>query len=438
MLGSLRAELWHPQLESAAILLCVPVKLRDSDDWRLIIRETYVAPDSAYEERTAVSVTLSPSFGLPLEKKARQNGWSIVYCHTHPHQHGPARFSEFDAAAEIPLAAYASSRSPGVPHVALLFAYDQAAARRLGSSEAVRIIEIGSTVNVLYDPRSASDLAERFNRQVRAFGEFGQRLLGHTRVAIVGLGGTGSVVAQQLAYLGVSDYVLVDRDNLDATNLNRTVGASTSDVSVAKVSLAKRMIRSIQPDARVLGLNQDVVDEGVGRRVASADIIFCCTDSQASRHLLNQISYQYLVPMIDLGVAIDVRDQVQFAGHVKALSPGLACLWCIGNLDSHQVRLENLNPEQRHADPYFIDQSGQPQPSVISLNSTMGSLAVTMFLAMIAGVPSPPRYLIYDGNRGRVSSVIATADPNCNFCSPGSTALGADAYPVPERRRVTS
>jgi hypothetical protein len=302
----------------------------------------------------------------------------------------------------------------------------------------VRVVEIGQIVNAIFDIREEPERTDTFDRQVRAFGADGHRRVRLTRAAIVGLGGTGSHIAQQLAHLGVSDFILVDRDGLEQTNLNRTVGATYKDVGSAKVAVAERMIHAVRPDARVLSLATDVLDEGIGRRVAEADVVFCCTDSHASRHLVNQLAYQFLVPTIDLGVSIDARQELTFAGHVKALGPGLACLWCVGHLDPRQVREEIMSPEHRHADPYFAAGPGDPQPAVISLNGTVASLAVTMFLSMVAGVHSPPRYVIYDGSRARVSALAAPADPDCNFCSEQSTSLAGDASPLPERRRVKS
>ena len=434
-LTDLRSALWHDRLESAAILLCTPVRLQGTDSWRLILREAHVAPADAYEERTEASVTLKPSFGLPYERKARQNGWSLIYCHTHPRQRGEARFSPIDDASEIALAAYANQRSPDVPHVALLFGADSIAARRLGTRESVRVVEIGSSIVAISDQRRAEHGIEGFDRQVRAFGADGQRRLQLMRVAIVGLGGTGSLIAQQLAHLGIADLVLVDRDAVEVSNLNRTVGATPADIGTAKVDVAARMVRGIRPEGRVVAIRQDVVDEGVARQAAESDFIFCCTDSHASRHVLNQLAYQFLVPTIDLGVAINVANgNAHFAGHVKALAPGLACLWCIGNLDPRLVREETMNPEHRQSDPYFGTGDGAIQPAVISINGTVASLAVTMFLSMVAGVPSSARYLIYDGNRARVNAVAAAPAPTCNFCSPASTALAGDTYPLPERR----
>lgn len=434
MLSSFRTALWHERLESVALLLCAPIQLPDSLGWRLIVREAHVAPDSAYEERTEVSAKISPAFGLPFEKRARTNGWSLVYCHSHPHQDGSAEFSNVDDDAEVQLAQYAENRSPGVPHLALLLSKVSVAARRLGGAERVRVLEIGERVEVYSDPRETTHSpTQRFERQLLAFGIEGQRRIQSTRVGIVGLGGTGTHVAQQLAYLGVSDFLLIDRDCLESTNLNRTIGAAPTDVGRPKCQIAERMIRTINPQAQISTCIADVVDAEIAPQLAGVDFIFCCTDSHASRHLINQLVYQYLVACIDLGVAIDTRKAMKFAGHVKALAPGLACLWCVGHLDPRQVREELMSPELRSADPYFGGGVAISQPAVISLNGTIASLAITMFLSMVAGIPAPARYLIYDGSRSRVSGVSTTPDPECNFCSEHSTALGGAAFPLPVR-----
>lgn len=435
-LRKLQQALAHERLESAAILLCVPVRL--SEGWRLLVKEIHVAPEDAYGERTEVSARLHPAFGLPMEKKANQLNWSLVYCHTHPFQGGRPAFSSIDDKAEGPLAQYASFRSPNVPHLALLFGAEQVVARCLGAAEEVAVLEIGAVFDRAFDPGSEDvSIEETSDRQVRAFGLEGQRSIQRSRVGIVGLGGTGSLVVQQLAHLGAREFILVDHDTIEVTNLNRVVGVSPADAGcTAKTVVAERMIRHIQPDAQIRAFQKDVVDPGVGRSLAEADVIFCCTDSQASRHLLNQLSYQYLVPVIDLGVAIHAPEgqSVQIAGHVKMMAPGLPCLWCIRHLDSKQVREELMNRAHQAADPYFGTGRGVAQPAVISLNGTIASLAMTMYLAAVAGIPVPARHVIYDGNRSRVNAVHADSDPECNFCSPHSTAGYGDTYPLPERR----
>jgi molybdopterin/thiamine biosynthesis adenylyltransferase len=288
-----------------------------------------------------------------------------------------------------------------------------------------------------YDPSTPHVVEQAHDRQIRTFGEEGQRILGKLNVAVIGAGGTGSVTVQQLVHLGVSQFLLIDPDVVEETNLNRLVGATPRDVgNTPKVEVAARTIRSVRPNAKVVSIRGDVTEEGIAKRLRDVDFIFCCTDSHASRHLINQLSYQYLIPAIDVGVAINrARDDlVQMAGRVTMLGPGLPCLWCAEQLDPNQVRRDLMNAEQREADPYIIGFSGIVQPSVISLNSTVASLAVTMFLSAVVGVPSSGRYVVYDGNRSRVTTLSVDVNLECNFCSTLSSAGEGDAYPLPVRR----
>jgi hypothetical protein len=117
------------------------------------------------------------------------------------------------------------------------------------------------------------------------------------------------------------------------------------------------------------------------------------------------------------------------------LAPGLPCLWCANHLNAHRIRQELMTPEQRAADPYFEGaDGGVPQPAVISLNGTTSSLAITMFLAAVAGIPSRPRYLAYDGVRGRMNALAVNPDPGCPFCGPGSTLGWGDRAPLPGKK----
>src|SRR4051812_39144940 len=91
-----------------------------------------------------------------------------------------------------------------------------------------------------------------FSRQ-NFLGPRAQAILAATRVTIVGLGGGGSHVAQQLAHIGVGEIRLVDPDKMEESNLNRLVGATHLDVEkkTAKVEIAKRMIAAVRPWVKV-------------------------------------------------------------------------------------------------------------------------------------------------------------------------------------------
>lgn len=440
-LEQLRKALAHSWLESAAILLAAPVGRGDRGGHRLLVRDMAIPPEAAYEKRTAMAATLSPAFGLPFEKAAQTNGWSLIYCHTHPCQGGKPSFSTIDTAAEVPLAAYARQRSPQAPHVALLLGKERIVARELGTSNPVHVVEVGRNITCAYIPgenEMALELAH--DRQIRAFGEDGQQRLHHLRVVIVGLGGTGSVVAQQLAHLGINEFILIDPDIIDETNLNRVVGAVASDIDVTpKVEVAKRNILSVRPAAHVTTIKADVLRPGLGREIANADFIFSCTDSHGSRHLINQIAYQYLVPAIDMGVSITrLRSSEELAlwSHARMLAPGLPCLWCADPLQADQVRRDLMTATERKADPYFNQPgAGVKQPAVISLTSSAASIAVTMFLSAVVGIPAPARFLPYDVSRGRMAPASAQPNANCLYCRRDRWGAG-DAFAMPERADV--
>lgn len=435
-LAKLREQLAHHRLESAAILLAVPVR-RDKRDIRLLVQTMALPAEADYLRRTATDVELRPEFGLPLEKKAARKGWSLIYVHTHPNQDNLPSFSHVDNRTEARLAPYAQMRSADTPHVALLLGRERLVARQLGTSTPVRVLEVGDCVHHAYDPAADSDELEiAHDRQIRAFGEAGQRRLRRVRVVVVGLGGTGSVVAQQMAHLGIDEFLLVDTQVIDETNLNRVVGAIPNDKDkTLKVDVAERVIKAIRPGARVTKVSKDVLSPGVGAQIAGFDFVFCCTDSNGSRHLLNQLAYQFLVPTIDLGVSITPNaslTDLQLWAHVRLLAPGQACLHCTGSLDPDQVRRDLMAEPDRRRDPYFNKNVHVIQPAVISLTSLAASTATTMFLSVVVGIPAPARHLTLQLHRGIMKPLTSTPQAGCHYCGDASIATGG-AVQLPER-----
>jgi len=435
-LAKLRNQLAHHRLESAAILLATPVR-RDERDIRLLVQTMALPAEADYLRRTATDVELRPEFGLPLEKTAARKGWSLIYVHTHPNQDNLPSFSYVDDRTEARLAPYARMRSADTPHVALLLGKERLVARQLGTSTPVRVLEIGDHIHHAYDPAADSDELEiAHDRQIRAFGKAGQRRLRRVRVVVVGLGGTGSVVAQQLAHLGIDEFLLIDTQVIDESNLNRVVGAIPNDKDkILKVDVAERVIKAIRPGAQVTKVSKDVLSPGVGAQIAGFDFVFCCTDSNGSRHLLNQLAYQYLVPTIDLGVSITPNvslTDLQLWAHVRLLAPGQACLHCTGSLDPDQVRRDLMAEPDRRRDPYFNKNVQVIQPAVISLTSLAASTATTMFLSVVVGIPAPARHLTLQLHRGIMKPLTSTPQAGCHYCGDTAIASGG-AVQLPEQ-----
>ncbi|WP_174292356.1 HesA/MoeB/ThiF family protein [Sphingomonas bacterium] len=392
-----------------------------------------LVPESAYERRDAVSAVLRPAYLVNLANRARAQGLGLVLAHTHPRCDRAPVFSPIDDAGEAEIKAYLDRRAPDSAPLALVVGPNGCRCRQLGATTELPVWEIGETVRLVSDAGAAAG-ASVHDRQIRAFGAIGQAILGKLHVAVIGAGGTGSVVVQQLAHLGVSALTVIDPDTVEQTNLNRLVGAGQGDVGVPKVEVARRSVLAVNPDAHVQAVTGDVVDYDVAQRLAGFDFVFLCTDSHASRAVVGQAAYQHLVPTIDMGVSITIgaAGVEHVTGRVQMLTPGASCLSCTRALDGEQIRREMMTPEQRAADPY-VQGLHEPQPAVISLNSTMASLAITMFLGAVTPVPAQARFQLYDGVRGTIRPTVARANPTCIVCSrEGALAKGA-SWPLPVR-----
>jgi molybdopterin/thiamine biosynthesis adenylyltransferase len=424
-------------LETAAFILARPARVADSW-WRLIVKEIVLLHDGDYARRTESSVELHASILANVTKRARAENLTLLLAHTHPVP-GSVAPSWMDRQGETAWVPAVRRRVPDVPHGRLIVGETSAHAAIIhedGSEQRLRVIEVGDDVIEIPDRGEPAATPEpRIQRQALAFGSDGQRRLESLHFAIVGAGGTGSVVGQQLAHLGAREFTLIDLDLVEESNLNRLVGATDSDVGRTKVDVLKDLIATVQPRANVRAIRGDICDAGIARSLLGCDFFFCCTDSEGSRAVLNQFAYQYWVPGIDLGVAIRVRKEqvTHISGRVQMLTPGQPCLLCTEVLDPEQVRRDLLTDEARARDRY-IDGAFVPQPSVISINSTAASLAVTMMLAAVTGVPVGTRNQRIRFEAGIVSRVTVDSRASCPVCSPLGALGRADSFDPPGRR----
>lgn len=269
-------------------------------------------------------------------------------------------------------------------------------------------------------------IEDRYSRHVGLFGVEGQERIARTAVAIVGLGGLGSHVAQQLAHLGISRYLLLDGDTVSVSNLNRLVGANEHDVGTRKVDAAEKMITAIQASAGVVQVAGPFDVESPPEGLDGADILFGCIDSDPTRLGLVRYASTHARPYIDL--ATDVASGGEFGGRIVFAKDGERCLSCLGELEQHELARAQMSDEQRAADDeiYGIDREalGATGPSVVSINGAVASLAVTEFLVWLTGIREPKGYLSY---RGDLATVRPRADPPRSYCHYCMTLWGSEA-----------
>jgi hypothetical protein len=232
---------------------------------------------------------------------------------------------------------------------------------------------------------------KRYSRQ-SFLGHKSQEIISKTRIGIIGLGGGGSHIAQQLAHVGFQIFVLLDPDIAKDVNLNRLVGATEDDIENKrlKVDIASRVIKGISSTASIHPFSetwQDRLNE-----LKACDIIFGCIDGFIQRRDIEAFSRRFLIPYIDIGMDVHCvgTQPPRIAGQVILSMPGHACMHCIGFLTEDNLAKEGT----RYGD------AGE-NPQVVWCNGVLASTAVEIAIDLITDWSKSLRgtvYLSYDGN----------------------------------------
>ena len=176
---------------------------------------------------------------------------------------------------------------------------------------------LGEHLKVL-NAQPATD--ERFTRQLPLLGPDAQAAIGILRVGLVGAGGTGSHICLALAYLGFRDFVILDDDLVDTTNLNRLVTADQADLQSPKTIVARRRMRAIDPRIKVRTL-PGLTPADAHPELNDVDLIIGCVDHDGPRHRLNQIAIDTRTPLLDIATGVDERGTpVALGGRVALIA----------------------------------------------------------------------------------------------------------------------
>jgi molybdopterin/thiamine biosynthesis adenylyltransferase len=263
----------------------------------------------------------------------------------------------------------------------------------------------------------------RFERQIRLFGEDGQKKIQNTRVTIVGAGGIGSHVIQQLGFLGVGSMAIIDPDELEETNCNRLIGAHYDDPipGMKKVDIAKRLINMIDPSIKVEPIPKELRTEEAFSQLKEAKCVFGSVDNDGSRLILTELCSAFEIPYFDLASDIIKENSgLSYGGRIFVNFDDNGCLCCYKIVfpSNASMELESEEVKKDRHEIYGVSQEylNIAGPSVVSIDGVVASLAVTEFMVMITGLRSPNRLLNYHGHRGIVNASIDKPQPDCYYC----------------------
>ena len=379
--------------EAVALLLCGRRQGRDRHV--LTVRKLVTIPHDACD-RQPDSVTWPTDFVDPLLGEAFGRGYAIVKVHCHGMDY--RRFSPTDDRSDKALfSAVTSLLNDGFPHASIVMLPDgELFGRLLGDNGAV-IAPLASTMVVGDDLRIwtgvRSALPEYARRHAQAFGNGTTEILRGLSVAVVGCSGTGSVVVEQLARLGVGRIVLIDPDVVEEKNLNRILNSGKEDAYLArpKVHVMASAIARIGLGQEVIPLHMNLLCADAVKAVAECDVVFGCMDGVEGRHLLNRLATFYLMPYFDVGVRLDADglggiDRI--AGAVHYLQPGRSSLLSRGVYDIKRVDAESMrrtDPEmyRRLVKEGYLRGVDEDRPAVVSINTFFAALSVNEFLARL-------------------------------------------------------
>ena len=237
-----------------------------------------------------------------------------------------------------------------------------------------------------------------YSRQIvlREFGLEGQRKLKKAKVCVVGAGGLGSPVLTQLASMGVGTLRVIDRDVVEASNLQRQHLYGMHQLGQPKVEAAQDRLRQINPFIEVEPIPLSVTYSNAERLIEGSDIVVDGLDSMAARYAVNRACQRTGKPFIHGAVIMQV-------GTASTIIPGeTACLECFqAGIDD--AELPSCAVQGVH-------------PSVISL---IASVQVSETIRLLLGEPPviANKLLFADLKELSIEKVQLARAENCLVCS---------------------
>jgi molybdopterin/thiamine biosynthesis adenylyltransferase/proteasome lid subunit RPN8/RPN11 len=427
-------------VETAGVLIASLVSTEEGNI-RLLATSMHWVPESSYLRRGGDHLSIASEGYVPFLAVAEQLGGVAIWVHTHPGMESAPRPSEHDWKVDEQIGDLFRLRSGSLYYGTLIFSprtvglafsgYIQPEGGSLLQIE--RLWQVGErfrlTRSFILPDREIDAI---FDRNVRALGGAVQQTLGDLQVGIVGCGGIGSAVAEQLTRLGVRNLVLFDPDELSASNLTRVYGSTAANIGESKVDTLAAHLKHIAPETRCNLVKSMITMVHAARRLCDCDIVFGCTDDNAGRLVLSRFSTYLLTPVIDSGVLVtsDPNGTLRgIDGRVTTLVPGHACLVCRGRIDLARAAAELMTPQerQRRENEGYAPALGRTEPAVVTFTTFVAATAVSELLERLIGYgpdPRPSEVLLRFHDREISTNIDAPrARHYCDFSS-GKLGIG--------------
>ena len=239
----------------------------------------------------------------------------------------------------------------------------------------------------------------RYSRHVllEELGVAAQERFAASHALIVGVGGLGAPAAHFLAAAGVGTLTICDADTVDLTNLQRQILYSTADIGHSKVTAAQARLTAINPEARIVCVDQRVDDATLAALVPQADVVLDCSDNFATRHAINRACLSARKPLVS-GAAVRFDGQVAVFDAREPDKPCYHCLFGEGD-ELEETRCATM---------------GVFAPLVGIIGATQAAEALKVVAG--AGESLSGRLLMLDALTMQWREVRVPRDPHCTVC----------------------
>lgn len=423
-------------VETGGVILAKLVR-STKGDVRLLATKLYEIPDAHYERRERSELVIRSEGYVPALGQAEESGCVPIWFHTHPKKSSPSP-SKYDKHVDKQISDLFRLRSNNKFYGSLIVSNSNGQLKYTGHIEEShqsypidRLLTVGSRFSLYTNNDTASySLPDIFDRNIRAFGGDIQSILNNLRITIVGCGGTGSAVAEQLVRLGVRHFLLLDPDTLSTSNTTRVYGSYAKDVGHLKVDVLADHLRQIAPEAHIETTPKAITIEDVARQIIGTDIVFGCTDDNAGRLILSRLTTYFLLPVIDCGVILTNNPNGRLDGiygRVTVIHPGSACLVCRNRIDLSRANSEMLPSQERikRVGEGYAPSLAGIEPAVVTFTTMVAAAAVNELLERFAKYgadPIPSEILLRIHDREVSTNSYA---PNIgHYCDPATNKLG--------------
>lgn len=377
-------------LEAAALMLCRRVGRHRH---RYLVHDIIPIPHSSCARRERDALSWPGEYAEQAVDRAEEGDYSIVALHSHPGSF--FGFSSQDDASDkllLPALYQATDR----PSLSAVMVPSGAVRARIfnGRGPYQPVDHVVCARDDIHVWPGDAGVGPAGPVVPVAFTQGMRHSLFRLSACVIGVSGTGSIVAEQLARLGFGEIILVDFDRIEARNLDRILNSTTADVadSKLKVEMFREAIHRYSPDCRVHAISNSIATRDAVVAACEVDVLFSCVDTAEGRHIADRLAAICGMPLFDVGVSIPTRQEdkerkiAEVCGRIDYVQPGGATLldrdvYSPATLEAEYLARAAPEAHQRRVAEGYLKGIAEQAPAVISLNMRAASATIMEFIA---------------------------------------------------------